>query len=147
MIEWIVTFAMGETVIVTSCVNVVAANVAVPADVAVTVTCALPGAIAVTKPPADTVATDVAFDEYVGVGTVMPGAAVTTAEIWRVVPTAISMLVGWTVKPVNAGGAAVTVTVTPAVSEAVVKPVPEPVAVTVMVAVPGATAVTAPVVA
>ena len=56
------------------------------------------------------------------------------------------MLVGCTVMPVNAGGAAETVTVTPAVKAAVVKPVPEPVAVTVMVAVPGATAVTTPVV-
>jgi hypothetical protein len=38
-------------------------------------------------------------------------------------------------------------TVTPVVSDVVVKPVPVPVAVTVMVAMPGATAVTAPVVA
>ena len=146
MIDWIVTFAVGETVIVTSCVRVVAASVAVPADVAVTVICALPGDTAVTKPLLVTCATDVAFDENVGVGTVMPGAAVTTAEIWRVVPTAISMFVGWTVRPVNDGGAAVTLIVTPAVNCVVVKPAPDPLAVTVMVAVPGATAVTTPVV-
>ena len=54
------------------------------------------------------------------------------------------MDVGDTVKPVNAGGAAVTFTVTPAVKADVVKPVPEPFAVTVIVAVPGATAVTTP---
>jgi hypothetical protein len=74
--DWSETEAGAATVTATVPVSVLPAVVALPADVAVTVIVALPGATAVTRPAALTVAMFVFDDVNVGVTAATPAAVV-----------------------------------------------------------------------
>jgi hypothetical protein len=149
----IVTVAPGETTTGICCVSVEAAHWAFAGDVAVTVMTAGPEPTAVTTPVvALTVAWDGADVPNVMTAGAQPAGwtmprrtvAVSKPNVW---PRASESVFGWTVSDVMPAGSAPTLTVTACVRLVVEKPVPEPVAVTVIVATPGPTAVTTPVVA
>jgi hypothetical protein len=145
-----VTVARGDTVTGTSCVSVEAESEPVAGDVAVTVIVAVPGATAVTVafvPDPETVATAEFDEEYAIVAAVAPAGCVTDDVSCCCAPVAMFSAAGCTLSADSDGGAAETLTVTPKVRVAELKPAPVPVAVTVIVVVPGATAVTTPVVA
>jgi hypothetical protein len=94
-----------------------------------------------------TVATAGAVVPKVIVAAVAPAGCCAEATTVAVAPLASDNVAGVTLSDVIPVGSAVTVMAAAAVSVVVVKPVPEPVTDTVIVATPGATAVTTPVVA
>ena len=87
----IVTFAAGDTITGTTTVKLAAANVAVPGADATTVIADVPGPTAVTRPAADTVATEAVCVVYVIVG-VTPAAAVVDDVSCAVEPSAMAGL-------------------------------------------------------
>jgi len=119
----------------------------IPLPVANTVMVAVPGATPVTTPLAFTIAMLGLLVVYVYDTATAALALAGVGVSWTVCPAATEGVVGASVTPFIAFGNEVTVTSAVAVRAVVVKPEPLPVAVTVIVALPGATPVTTPVLA